>query len=151
MLGLGNAAMSDQLAGIELNLDLVFGLSHLHAAPNPLQRDRVPVGVECDITFHVHHALVQAVDLGNPRRQRFQLWPFHGEQLTGDGTDMFLISGVDFIAPLPCLLIQVSPIGECSTCQEVCLYEPEGPFYARGSVGIPNRVRYELKAETLCK
>jgi len=126
MLGLGNAAMSDQLAGIELNLDLVFGLSHLHAAPNPLQRDRVPVGVECDIAFHVHHALVQAVDLGNPRWQRFHLWPFHREQLTGDGTDMFLICGVDFVAPLPRLLIQVSPVGERSAGQEVVSMNQKG-------------------------
>jgi hypothetical protein len=64
---------------------------------------------------------------------------------------MFLISGVDFVAPLPRLLIQVSPVGERSPGQEDCLYEPEGTFYPRGAVGIPNRVRYELKTETLSK
>jgi hypothetical protein len=50
-------AVSDQLAGIQLDLDLVFGLAHLHTASNPFQQD-LPVGVERDITFHVHHALV---------------------------------------------------------------------------------------------
>ena len=64
---------------------------------------------------------------------------------------MFLISGVDFVAPLPRLLIQVSPVGERSASQEVCFDEPEGPFYARGAVDIPNRMRHELKAETLAE
>jgi len=49
MLSFGNPAVSNQLAAVELNLDLVFGLAHLHATLNPLQWDRVPVGVECDI------------------------------------------------------------------------------------------------------
>ena len=64
---------------------------------------------------------------------------------------MFLISGVDLVAPLPRLLIQVSPVGELTAGQEVRLYEPEGPFYARGTVGISDRVRHELKAETLAE
>ena len=59
----------------------------------------------------------------------------------GDGR-VFLLGGTVLavpagVAPQPRLLIQVSPVGERSAGQEVCLYEPEGPFYARGAVGIP--------------
>ena len=64
---------------------------------------------------------------------------------------MFLVSGVDLITPLSRLLIQVSPVGELTAGQEVCLYEPEGPFYPPGTVGIADCMGDELKPETLAK
>ena len=79
VLGFGDAPVRHQAAGIELNLDLVPGLAHLHAAADPVHRNRIAVGVERDIAFDVHHALVQPVDLGNPGRQRLQVQPLHRE------------------------------------------------------------------------
>src|SRR5580704_13501054 len=64
---------------------------------------------------------------------------------------MFLVSRVDLIAPLPCPLIQVLPTGESPPRQKVGLDEPERPLYACRTIGIPNRVRYKLKAEALAK
>src|SRR4051794_30434462 len=64
---------------------------------------------------------------------------------------MFLVSRVDLIAPLPRTLIQILPTAEGAPRQEVMLYEMEGTFYARRTVRIPNRVRHELKTETLSK
>src|SRR5229473_8412744 len=64
---------------------------------------------------------------------------------------MFLVCGVDLVAPLPRLLIQILPTGECAPGQKVVFDEPEGPFHAGRTVGIPNRVRYEPETETLSK
>src|SRR5205085_3922420 len=55
------------------------------------------------------------------------------------------------IAPLPRPLIQILPTAEGAPGQKVGLYKPERPLYARRTVGIPNRVRHKLKAETLAK
>lgn len=151
LLGFGDAAVSDQPAGIALNLDLVLGLAHLHATADPVHRDRVAVGVERDIAFHVHQAVMQPVDFGNPGRQRFQLQPLDRKQLAGHGADMFFVSRVDLIAPLPRLLIEILPTGEGAPGQEVSLDKAEGPFYARRTIRIPNRMRHELKTETLSK
>jgi len=74
-----------------------------------------------------------------------------GEQLTRNRTDMFLVSRVDLIAPLPRPLIQIFPTAEGAPGQKVILDEMERALDARGTVRIPNRVRHELKAETLCK
>src|ERR1700681_2688515 len=64
---------------------------------------------------------------------------------------MFLVSGVDFVAPLPRLLIQILPTGESAPGQKVVFDEPEWPFHAGRAIGIPNRVRYEPETETLSK
>src|SRR4029077_7312070 len=151
LLGFGDAPVSDQAAGIELNLDLVLSLAHLHATADPVYWDRIAVAVQRHIPFDIDQALLQAVDFRNPRRQRLQMQPLDGEQLTGNRADMFLVSRVDLIAPLPRPLVQILPTAEGSTRQEVMLYEMEGAFYARRTVGIPNRMRHELKAETLSK
>src|SRR5271157_5436269 len=60
---------------------------------------------------------------------------------------MFLVSGVDFVAPLARLPVQVLPTGERAPSQKVVFDEPEGPFYAGRTIGIPNRVRHEPKPE----
>src|SRR5450631_2661063 len=64
---------------------------------------------------------------------------------------MFLISRVDLIAPLPRPLIQILPTTEGAPRQEVMLYKVKRSFDASRTVRIPNRVRHELKAETLSK
>jgi hypothetical protein len=53
LLGFGNAPVRDQAASIELNLDLVPGLTHLHAAADPVRRDRVAVAVQRHIPFDI--------------------------------------------------------------------------------------------------
>ena len=64
---------------------------------------------------------------------------------------MFLVSGVHFVAPLARLPIQILPTGECAPGQKVVFDEPEGPFYAGRTIGIPNRMRYEPKPEAFSK
>src|SRR5439155_12117797 len=64
---------------------------------------------------------------------------------------MFLVSRVDFIAPLPRPLIQILPTAEGAPGQEIILDEMEGTFHAPRTIRIPNRVRHKLKAETLSK
>src|SRR6202011_5925651 len=77
--------------------------------------------------------------------------PLDGEQFTRNRANMFLVSRVDLIAPLPCPLIQILPTAESAPSQEVSLDKAEGPLHARRTVRIPDRVRHELKAETLSK
>src|SRR5229473_6762585 len=151
VLGLGNAPVRDHTASIELNLDLVLGLTHLHAAADPVHRDRIAVAVQRDIPFDIDQALMQPVDFRNPRRQRLQMQPLDGEQLTRNRADMFLVSRVDLIAPLPRPLIQILPTAEGAPGQEVSFDKTERSLHAPRTVGVPNRVRYELKAETLSK
>jgi hypothetical protein len=134
-----------------LNLDLVLGLAHLHAAADPIHRDRIAVAVQRDIPFDIDQPLMQPVDFRNPCRQRFQMQPLDREQLTRNRADMFLVSGVDLVAPLPRPLIQILPTAEGAPGQEVGLDEPEGPLHAPRTVRISNRVRHELKAEALSK
>src|ERR1700683_1912611 len=64
---------------------------------------------------------------------------------------MFLISRVDLIAPLPRPLIQILPTAEGAPRKKVMLYKMKRSFDASRTVRIPNRVRHELKAETLSK
>ena len=149
MLGLGDPAVSHQVAGIELNLDFVLRFAHLHAAADPVQGDRVAVGVQSDVALDVHQARVEPVDFRNPDGQWLQVQPFHGEELARDGPEMFLVGGVDLVAPLARLLIQVFPTGEGASGQEVILDEREGPLHTRRTVGIADRMRHEVKAETL--
>src|SRR5580704_2869592 len=139
LLGFGNAPVRDQAAGIELNLDLVLRLAYLHAPADPVHRDRIAVAVQRDISFDIHQALLQPVDFRNPRRQRFQMQPLDGKQLTRNRADMFLISPVHLVAPLPRPLIQILPTAECAPGQEVRLDEMEGPLDAPRTVRIPNR------------
>src|SRR5260370_59057 len=86
---------------------------------------------------------------GNPRRQRFQMQRFDGVQLTRNRADMFLVSRVDLIAPLPRPLIQILPTAEGAPRQKVILDEMEGTLDARRTIRISNRVRHELETETL--
>src|SRR5437762_10393282 len=60
MLRLSHTAVGDQVAGIELDLHFVFGFAHLHATPNPGDRDGVTVGGERHVSFHVHHARLRS-------------------------------------------------------------------------------------------
>src|SRR5436309_14125716 len=77
--------------------------------------------------------------------------PLDSEQLTRNRANMFLVCRVDLIAPLPRPLIQILPTAEGAPRQKVILDEMEGTLHASRPVRIPNRVRYELKAETLSK
>ena len=68
---------------------------------------------------------MQPIDFRNPRRQRFQMQSLDREQFARHRADMFLVSRVDFVAPLPRLLIQVLPTGERAPGQKVILDEAE--------------------------
>src|SRR6266705_3357024 len=77
--------------------------------------------------------------------------PLDGVQLTRNRADMFLVSRIDLIAPLPRPLIQILPTAEGAPRQKVILDEMEGTLHACRSIRVPNRVRHELEAETLSK
>src|SRR5215472_4359004 len=62
---------------------------------------------------------------------------------------MFLVSGVDLVAPLASLLIEILPIGEGTSGQEVPFDKVEGPLHARRAVGMAELMGHEVKAETL--
>src|SRR5208282_6594372 len=96
----------------------------------------------------VHQALVQPIDLRNPGGQRLQVQSLHREELAGNRTEMFLVGGVDLVAPLARLLIQIFPTGKGASGQEVVLDEPEGPLDARRAVGMTDRMGHEVKTET---
>jgi len=70
MLGLTETAMADEMAGIELKFDLVLGFAHLHAAADPVEGNRVAVGVQGDVALDVHQALMEPVGFWNPGWQR---------------------------------------------------------------------------------
>ena len=74
------ANMRDQVARIQFDLDLALGLAHFHPPPDPRDGNRVANGMQGDISFHVHRALMQTIHFRNPRRQRFQMQPLDGEQ-----------------------------------------------------------------------
>src|SRR5260370_373219 len=90
LFSFGDTPVSDQAAGIELNLDLVLSLAFLYTAADPVYRDRIAVAVQRHISFDIDQALLQPVDFRNPRRQRFQMQSLDGKQLTGNRADMFL-------------------------------------------------------------
>src|SRR6266487_1773728 len=92
---------------------------------------------------------MQPVDFWYPCRQRLQMQPLDCEQLPRHRADMFLVSRVDLIAPLPRPLIQILPTAKGATRQEVSLNEMKGPFYAARAVGIANRMRHKLEAKAL--
>src|ERR1035437_4794787 len=62
---------------------------------------------------------------------------------------MFLVSGVHFIAPLARLTVQILPTGKRAASQKVTLDKPEGPFYARRTVGVAPLMRHEAKPEAV--
>src|SRR3954453_17267056 len=77
--------------------------------------------------------------------------PLDGEQLTRNRANMFLVSRVDLIAPLPRPLIQILPTAEGAPRQEVPLDKAERSLHPPRTVRIPNRVCHELEAEALYK
>src|SRR6516165_2737999 len=112
MLFFGDALVGNDVAQIELNLDLVLGFAYLYATTNPGHRDRVAVGVQGHISFHIHHALVQTINFGNPDGQRLEMKLFEGKQLAWNRVNVFFVCGVDAVAPLSGVLVQVLPTGE---------------------------------------
>src|SRR5258708_12466891 len=64
---------------------------------------------------------------------------------------MFLVSGIDFVAPLARLTVQILPTGESAPRQKVGFDEPERSFYPPGAIRVSHFVSHEVKAEALSK
>ncbi len=109
ILGVDDAGVGDDVSGIELDLDRVWGFAHFDPAADPGHGSGVAVGVESDVAFNVDRARVEPVNGGDPGRQRDQMRSFDGEQFPGNGADMFLVSSVDAVAPLAGLEVQILP------------------------------------------
>src|SRR5580692_591206 len=151
ILRFGHALVRNKVAGIELDLDLIFAFTHLDTTAKPVNRNRVAIAVERDIAFHVHHAFMQPIDLRNPRREWSEMLLLHHEQLPRYRVQMLLVRCVDAIAPGTCLLVQILPVGKGAARQEVALYEPEGPLHACRTIRIAQLMSYETSAVTLGK
>src|SRR5439155_19419640 len=151
VLAYGYTLVRDDVTRIELDFDLVLRFPDLDTASDPDDGNRVAAGVQCDIAFDINDALMKPVDFRNPDRERFQMQAFDGEQLAGNGTDMFLVRAVDAIAPLACLLIQVLPAGERPSRKEVVVDKIEWTLDACRAIGIATLVSSEAKAEAFTK
>ncbi len=149
MLLLDDPRVGDQIAGIELNLDLVSGFAHFDSAANPGDRDGISVGVERDVALDIHYALVQPVDFRDPDRQRFKMHLLDGEQLARNGVNVFLVGRIDAITPLARLEIEILPGGECTSGKKVRLNEPEWPLDAGGAVCIASFMGHKSGTKTL--
>src|ERR1700757_1599968 len=64
---------------------------------------------------------------------------------------MLLVSGVDLVAPLARLLIQIFPTGEGPSGEEVSLDKAERPLYAGGAIGVTQFMRHESKPEAVAE
>src|SRR5580658_9904905 len=74
-----------------------------------------------------------------------------GEEFARHGADMFLVGGVDAVAPLACLLIQIVPAGKPTTREKVVFDKGEGPLDPCRAVRIPALMRHKTESETLGK
>ena len=77
--------------------------------------------------------------------------PFQSKQLARNGADVFLISRIDALTPLPRLNIEVLPTREPAPGKKVVLNKVEGPFDAGRTVGVADLVSSELKAEAFAE
>src|SRR5208282_572433 len=143
--------MGDKVAGIELDLYFVFALPDLNTSADPGDRNGVTITVQGHVAFHVYRAFMQAIHFRNPYWQLAQMTLLQHKQLAGHGSDMFLVSRVDAVAPLPCLLVQLLPTGEGAACQEVVLDKVKRPLYATGTVGIAALMGLEAETVTFGK
>lgn len=64
---------------------------------------------------------------------------------------MLLVSGVNLIAPLACLLIQILPTGEGPPGEEVALDKAERPLHAGRPIGVAQFVSHESESEAIGK
>lgn len=65
--------------------------------------------------------------------------------------DMFLVCAVDPVAPCTRLTVQVVPVGEGPSRQEVSLDKVEGAFYPPRTIRVADLVRHKLESETTGK
>src|SRR5579872_54434 len=64
---------------------------------------------------------------------------------------MLLVSGVDLVAPLACLLIQILPTGEGAPGEEVSLDKAEWPLHPGRATGVAQFVSRESEPEALAE
>src|SRR5439155_201396 len=91
------ASDATQDHAIEPDFDLALGFADFNAAADPGDRHRVTAGVQGDVAFDIDDAFMKPVNLGNPNWKWFQVRTLDGEQLTGNGMDVFFVGAVDTI------------------------------------------------------
>src|SRR5216683_7039428 len=69
------------------------------------------------------------------------------EEFARHGADMFLVGGVDAVAPLACLLIEIVPTGKPTTSQEVSFNEGEGSLDPCRAVRVSALMRHKVESE----
>jgi hypothetical protein len=105
--------------------------------------------VDAHVALGVDDAVVEGVDLGDPDGQRLEHEPLGGEELAPAGVELGAEAGVDLVAPDDGLAIEVVPIVEVATGEEVLVDVVEGPLDARRAVGVADLVGGEGKVEPL--
>src|SRR5580704_14291382 len=64
---------------------------------------------------------------------------------------MLLVGGVDLVAPLARLLIQIFPTGEGPSGEEVSLDKAERSLYTGGAIGVAQLMCHESEPETVAE
>src|SRR3954451_21476496 len=99
----------DNVTCVEFNFNSVSALAHFHAPPDPGDRNRVADHMQRHVSFYILRSLMQAVDFGNPGRQRLQMPSLCRKQFPRHGADMLFVGPVDPVA-LSGLLVQIIPV-----------------------------------------
>jgi hypothetical protein len=93
--------------------------------------------------------VVQLVHFRDRDRQGPDARPLDGKELTGAGVQVTLGGRVDLVAPGTRLGVEVREGVETPAGQEVVVDVVEGPFDARGPIGVADLVGDEFEAEAL--
>lgn len=130
---------------------MVDGLAEAHAPTHAdaFRGNRVAIGVEVDIAFDVHAALVHVVDLRYVVRERSQGRLFSDPKGPGRCTQVFPKLEVGAITPGAELCVAVVDVFEGAPRIEVVLDVVKGPLDSSGAIRIPHRMRLEAEVESL--
>ena len=123
--------------------DLVFRLAHLELATDESPGHREDVAIDVDEAFDVHHAVMQQVDVGHPRRARHQMGLLFREEFERTGLQRASLFAVDALAPRTRLEIEVREVGEGSTGDKVSLDVVEAALDVGRAIGVALFVRDE--------
>lgn len=105
--------------------------------------------MQCHVSLDIHQALVQAIDLRYPGRERLQLQAFDREQFLWDRMDMLFVRAVDPVAPCPRLSVQVVPVGKGPPGEKVPLDKMEGTFHTAGAIRVADLMGDEPESQAL--
>src|SRR5215469_2167397 len=129
-----------------VNFNALFGLTHFDMASNEVVGYGIAVGIDRDVSLHIHQALMEKVDRSHPDRQRLQVGLFNGKQLARTGLEIIAELRVDLIAPFARLTICIFPVLESTAGQEIRVDIPEASLHAGRAIGVSFLMSAEVEA-----